>query len=203
MDLDIEDCKNAFKQDLDYYKIDDIIDPCHQKGIWGDLEEGVLSADEFRQIILEDARPGTTAEDIDKAMARILVGIDPYKAELLNRLSQEYDLYMLSNNNAICLPFSSRMFDDAGAPLNKVFRKCFMSCEMKTLKPSPEFYKKVIEEIGGPAEDMVFIDDSLKNVEGAIAVGLPAVHYVPGSNLSALIADVLGDPSVLMEGVGR
>ena len=203
MDLDIEDCKNAFKQDLDYYKIDDIIDPCHQKGIWGDLEEGVLSADEFRQIILEDARPGTTAEDIDKAMARILVGIDPYKAELLNRLSQEYDLYMLSNNNAICLPFSSRMFDDAGAPLNKVFRKCFMSFEMKTLKPSPEFYKKVIEEIGGPAEDMVFIDDSLKNVEGAIAVGLPAVHYVPGSNLSALIADVLGDPSVLMEGVGR
>ena len=38
VDLDIEDCKNAFRTGLDYYEIDDIIDACHQKGIYGDLE---------------------------------------------------------------------------------------------------------------------------------------------------------------------
>ena len=59
VDLDIEDCKRAFKEYLGYDEIDNIIDACHQKGIYGDLEEGTLSAEEFRKIVLEDSRPGS------------------------------------------------------------------------------------------------------------------------------------------------
>ena len=43
---------------------------------------------------------------------------------------------------------------------------------------------------------MLFIDDSMKNVEGAIAAGLPAVHYVPGTDLASLLADTLNDDSL-------
>lgn len=199
VDLDIEGCKDSFRKNLEYHDIDRIIDPCHQKGIWGDLEEGLLEADEFRRIILADSCPGAGPQDVDEAMARILVGISPYKAELLKRMSAGYDLYMLSNNNSICLPYSSAMFTDAGIPLSDIFRKCFFSFEMKALKPSREFYKRVMEEIGGPAENMLFIDDSRTNVDGAVAVGLPAVYYEPGTDLSALLSDVLGDPSLKME----
>lgn len=199
VDLDIEGCKDSFRKNLEYHDIDRIIDPCHQKGIWGDLEEGLLEADEFRRIILADSCPGAGPQDVDEAMARILVGISPYKAELLKRMSAGYDLYMLSNNNSICLPYSSAMFTDAGIPLSDIFRKCFFSFEMKALKPSREFYKRVVEEIGGPAENMLFIDDSRANVDGAVAAGLPAVYYEPGTDLSALLSDVLGDPSLKME----
>lgn len=201
VDLDIEGCKAAFKRDLDYQNIDNIIDPCHQKGIWGDLEEGVLSADEFRSIILADSRPGSTAKNVDEAMSRILVGIAPYKAELLRKMSRSYDLYMLSNNNSICLPYSAAMFAEAGVPLESTFLKCFMSFEMKALKPSYEFYRRVVEELDRPAEDMLFIDDSQVNVDGAVAAGLPAVYYKPGTDLSNLLAEVLEDPSLNMEGV--
>ena len=203
VDLDLEDCKKAFKEDLNYYGIDDILDPCHQKGIWGDLEEGVLSAEDFRKIVLAESRPDATCEDVDKAMWRILSGIAPYKAELLKKLAAKYDLYLLSNNNSICLPCSAGMFDAVGAPLEKVFKKCFYSFEMKALKPSEKFYKAVIKEIGLPGEQMLFIDDSQKNVDGAIAAGLPAVYYQPGTDLSALLADVLSDPSLKMEGEDR
>lgn len=203
VDLDLEDCKRAFKEDLNYYGIDEILDPCHQKGIWGDLEEGMLSAEDFRKIVLADSRPDAQPEDVDKAMWRILSGIAPYKAELLKKLAQKYDLYLLSNNNSICLPCSAGMFDEVGAPLEEVFKKCFYSFEMKALKPSEKFYKAVIEQIGLPGEQMLFIDDSQKNVDGAIAAGLPAVYYQPGTDLSALLADVLSDPSLKMEGEGR
>lgn len=199
VDLDIEGCKDSFRKNLEYHDIDRIIDPCHQKGIWGDLEEGLLEADEFRRIILADSCPGAGPQDVDEAMARILVGISPYKAELLKRMSAGYDLYMLSNNNSICLPYSSAMFTNAGIPLSDIFRKCFFSFEMKALKPSREFYKRVMEEIGGPAENMLFIDDSRTNVDGAVAAGLPAVYYEPGTDLSALLSDVLCDPSLKME----
>ena len=99
------------------------------------------------------------------------------------------------------MPRSRRLFEEAGAPLDKVFRKCFLSYEMKALKPSEAFYKTVVSEIGLPAEQMVFIDDSQKNVDGAIAAGLPAVYYEPGTDLSALMAEVLDDPALKMEGV--
>ena len=201
MDLDIEDCKKAFKESLGYHKIDDIIDACHQKGIYGELEQGLLSGDEFRKIVLAESRPGSKPEDVDKAMYHILVGIAPEKVQLLKDLSAEYDLYLLSNNNPICLPFSKKMFDDAGIPLEKIFRKCYMSFEMKALKPSEAFYKAVMADIGRASEDVIFIDDSQRNVDGAIAAGMPAVYYEPGTDLSALLAEVLEDESLRVEGV--
>lgn len=191
VDLDIEDCKRAFKEDLGYYRIDEIIDPCHQKGIYGDLEEGLISPEEFRNAVLDESRQGALPEDVDKAMWHILVGIEPYKAELLKRLSESYELYMLSNNNGICLPRSREIFADAGVPLDAIFRKCYFSFEMKALKPSEAFYKAVMEDIGLAKEDMLFIDDSQKNVDGALAAGLPAVFYRPGSDLGELLDKVL------------
>lgn len=191
VDLDIEDCKNVFKERLGYYDIDEIIDACHQKGIYGDLEEGTLSADGFRSIVLAGSRPDAVAEDVDEAMSHILVGIEPYKVELLKKLSEKYELYMLSNNNPICIRYSRKMFEDAGIPLESIFRKCYFSYEMKALKPSEAFYRKVVSDIGLPAEQMLFIDDSMKNVEGSVAAGLPAVFYQPGTDLAALLEDVL------------
>ena len=200
VDLDIEDCKKVFREELGYYGIDQIIDACHQKGIYGELEAGSLSADEFRNIVLAEASEGATAADVDHAMSHILVGIAPYKAELLKRMAEKYDLCMLSNNNPICLPYSRKMFEDAGVPLEKVFRKCYMSFEMKSLKPSAEFYKAVMSDIGRPSSEVIFIDDSQKNVDGAVAAGMPAVYYEPGTDLSALLAQVLEDESLRVEG---
>lgn len=191
VDLDIEDCKRAFRSGLGFDGIDDIIDACHQKGIYGDLEEGKLSAEEFRSIVLAGSREGAVEADVDEAMSHILVGIDPYKADLLKRLSEKYELYMLSNNNPICLPYSSKMFSDAGIPLEKIFRKSFFSYEMKALKPSEAFYKAVMKEIGRSSDELLFIDDSQKNVDGAMAAGLPAVYYEPGTDLAELLDRVL------------
>lgn len=201
MDLDVEDCKNAFKQLLGYHKIDELIDPCHQKGIYGDLEEGTMSAEDFRDAVLRDSFPGSRPELVDEAMWHILSGINPYKAELLNRLAGSYDLYLLSNNNPVCMPRSRKLFEQAGVPLDKVFRKCFLSYEMRALKPSEAFYRSVISRIGLPSDQMLFIDDSQKNVDGALAAGLPSVYYEPGTDLSALLAEVLEDPAIKMEGV--
>lgn len=199
IDLDLEKCKDAFKKDLGYENIDNILDPCHQKGIIGEMEEGMIDADTFRKEILAGSRPGVLPEDVDKALWNILSGIQPYKIEMLKRIAASYEVYMLSNNNPICLPYAVRMFEEAGFSMKTDFRKCYMSFEMKALKPSAAFYKAVVADIGLPAEDMLFIDDSRLNVEGAVAAGLPAVYYEPGSDLSALLAEVLGDTSIKVE----
>ena len=55
VDLDVQACKDAFKQGLGYMRIDSLIDACHQKGIYGELEEGMLSAEDFRSAVLSES----------------------------------------------------------------------------------------------------------------------------------------------------
>ncbi|OCC06668.1 HAD family hydrolase [Labrys sp. WJW] len=45
------------------------------------------------------------------------------------------------------------------------------------LKPDPRAYEQVLAELGLPRERCVFVDDQLKNIEGARAVHLPFVHF--------------------------
>lgn len=200
VDLDLEACKKAFKEDLGYERIDEILDACHQKGIFGEMEEGYLTADEFRDAVLKESRIGAVPSDVDKALAKILVGIEPYKVELLRKLSGSFDIYMLSNNNPIVVPIAGEMFAQAGFSMEKGFRKCYISYQMRVLKPSEAFYRSVMEDIALPPESMLFIDDSQINVDGAMAVGLPSLLYKPGSDLAALLADVLGDDSLRQGG---
>ena len=68
------------------------------------------------------------------------------------------------------------------------FKKCYLSYQMKTVKPSEEFYKTVIADIGLPTEEMLFIDDSKANVQASIDAGLPAVWYEPGTDLAQTLA---------------
>ncbi|MFC2252914.1 HAD-IA family hydrolase [Labrys portucalensis] len=45
------------------------------------------------------------------------------------------------------------------------------------LKPDPRAYEQVLAELGIAREACVFVDDQLKNIEGARAVRLPFVHF--------------------------
>lgn len=190
VDLDLDACRNAYKA-FGFDDIDTILDACHQKGVFGDMEEGKISADDFRDYVMARSAPGVTAEQVDKALHQILVGIAPYKIEMLHRLSQKYAIYMLSNNNPIAVPRAREIFREAGFTMEEDFKKCYISYEMKMLKPSEGFYKAVMADIGLPPEEMLFIDDSQRNVDAAMAAGLPALYYKPGDDLAALLEKAL------------
>ena len=191
VDLDLERCKKTFVEEVGYEGIDDIIDACHQKGFYSELEEGLISEDDFRNRILSKARSGATAHDVDRAMWSLLTGIEGYKADLLKRLSFGYDLYLLSNNNGISMVRCREIFRESGIPMDLIFRRQFLSYQMKMLKPSERIYKAVISSVGIPAEEMLFIDDSQANIDAAAAEGMKSVLYTPGTDLKTLVSDAL------------
>lgn len=45
------------------------------------------------------------------------------------------------------------------------------------LKPDPRAYQACLDQLGLPAASCVFVDDQRRNVDGALAVGLPTVHF--------------------------
>jgi FMN phosphatase YigB (HAD superfamily) len=58
-----------------------------------------------------------------------------------------------------------------------------ISAETAVLKPDPRIYAQACERFGYAAADLFFIDDSLKNVEVARALGWDAHHFVDPADL--------------------
>ena len=183
--LDLERGIRAFKEVLGYNRISELLDPSHQKGIYGDFEGGLLSADEFRAEVLKESRPGSRPEDVDRCVRQILLDIKPETAAAVRSVYGRYPLYLLSNNNPIGMPNCLELMEKAG--IGGLYEDMFISSEMKMLKPSPEFYREAVRRIGLPPEEILFIDDSLTNVEAARALGIDARWLEPGMPLAQLL----------------
>ncbi|MCQ2136212.1 MAG: HAD family phosphatase [Bacteroidales bacterium] len=186
IDLNLDACKKAFRQILGFEKIDVILDPCHQKGIYGDMEEGKITTMEFRSKVLAESRPGSTPEMVDACMSALLTGMPQDKVELLKKLGGQYDLYILSNNNEISWARMMKIFVEKEIPLD-IFKDCFISSRMGMLKPDIRIYQMVVEKLGIDPSQILFIDDSMSNVEAAGSLGINAVYYKVGEDLAALI----------------
>jgi putative hydrolase of the HAD superfamily len=191
IDLDYDSCVRAFLDRLGFERIYELLDLYHQKGIYGEMEAGHVTADEFRAEVLRGSRPGAVPADVDRCMAALLKGMDPKKVPLLERLAQKYPLYCLSNNNEISVVRMHEIYEENGLDWQRVFRKEFLSCRMKLLKPSREIFDAAAAEIGFPPAEILFVDDSQRNVDGARSAGWQAALYVQGSDLGECLANYL------------
>lgn len=81
--------------------------------------------------------------------------------------------------------FSAEKFDGERErfPFLKQFGVTVVSGEEKLIKPDPAIYRTLLSRTGLQAERTVFIDDSPKNVDGARAVGMHAIHFTGPSDL--------------------
>ena len=190
VDLDLKRCIRAFREILGFERITELLDASHQKGIYGEMEAGRLSAQRFRECILAESRPGCTGADVDRAMAALLMGVPETTAQVVKDLSARYPLYLLSNNNPISMARTYELFRGVGIHPETAFRGQFISCEMKLMKPTQECYREVQRRIGLPAGEILFVDDNQTNVDAALQAGWQARYYEPGTSLQSLLADL-------------
>ncbi len=64
-----------------------------------------------------------------------------------------------------------------------MFGGVVVSGKEKMKKPSAAFYKIIIERYRLDPSKTIFIDDSLRNVKGAEAVGITGIHFHNPSQL--------------------
>lgn len=93
--------------------------------------------------------------------------------EIMKELKQAgYPLYGLSNWSAETFPYARQkhnFFD--------LFDDMVISGEVGHVKPHPEIFQILLDRIGRHAEECLFIDDSLANIEQAQDMGFVTVHF--------------------------
>ena len=178
IDLDKELCMRNFRDIAGFDNIRSYLDIYHQKGFIGAFEEGTYTEEVFYEHCLKHCAPGTTPEQVAYCLESLLVRVNPHLSCRLQDLSSRFDLYVLSNNNPICTRRFYHLMEEAG--LLGYFRDMFFSYRLGMLKPSPGIYRALISKVGCRPDEILFVDDSTANVEGAVDVGINAVLYEDG-----------------------
>ncbi|MBY0284774.1 MAG: HAD-IA family hydrolase [Sphingomonas sp.] len=70
------------------------------------------------------------------------------------------------------------------------FRDIVVSGDEKLMKPDPAIYTLALERFGLQAEEAMFVDDNVANVEAAAAMGIAAHHFVGAESLRSDLATV-------------
>ena len=92
-------------------------------------------------------------------------------------------LYAISNFNQDKFRETLERFAFLG-----VFRDIVVSGDERILKPDPAIYRLRLDRNSLAASSCVFIDDSEKNVRGAEAVGMKAIHFTTPDALRTELA---------------
>ena len=103
-----------------------------------------------------------------------ITGAIPDTVDILRKIKQsnKHRLYALTNWSAETFPWALDNF-----AFLHWFEGIVVSGVEKTRKPFPEFYHILFSRYAINPSRALFIDDNIKNVEGARNVGLPAIHF--------------------------
>jgi 2-haloacid dehalogenase len=85
---------------------------------------------------------------------------------------KKYKVLALTNWSAETFPIAQQRYDFLGW-----FDGIVMSGAEKTRKPFPEFYRILLDRYTVDPTRALFIDDSARNIEGGLALGIPGVLF--------------------------
>jgi 2-haloacid dehalogenase len=73
-------------------------------------------------------------------------------------------------------------------PFLRKFDVAVISGHEGVAKPDRRIFEILVERVGRPASELLFIDDSPRNVEAARAFGIDTIHYTPDVDLARELA---------------
>ena len=101
------------------------------------------------------------------------------------KASGKYKTYALTN-------WQAGLFDIALVRYNFLhwFDGRVVSGEEKMRKPSPEFYQLLLNRYNVKTEEALFIDDNLRNIKAAEALGIRCIHFQMAAQLKIELANL-------------
>lgn len=152
------------------------------------FEIGEISPEVFYERFRKLAGMQLTDEQIKEAWNALLLDFPEERIEWLEQISKRYKVFLLSNTNQIHYDEFTRRFEEqiGKKHFNEYFIKAYYSHELKLRKPLKQAFQFVLKNEHLKAEETLFIDDSLANVEAANSVGLQTIHLVPPQTILEL-----------------
>ena len=140
-------------------------------------EKGEIDNATFRDTIREMSTMALEDEVIDKAWNAMILDLPHNRIDLLKKLKNSYNIYLLSNTNTIHMECVNNVRAVAGIiSFDQIFHQDYYSHLMGKRKPDSEIFDQVLEDNNLSAEETLFLDDNYDNIKGASNLGINTLH---------------------------
>jgi glucose-1-phosphatase len=186
-DIDYHRPVQAFAQ-LGYGGFEQMYSQAAANPLFEQLETGHISNEAFLQQMAALAPQMVTHQQIEQAWNSILLGFRLPSMQYLPPLQQQYQLYLLSNTNAIHLiQIQALCREQTGQnSLDDFFNKAWYSNRVGLRKPNEDIYQFVLQDGGLRAQETLFIDDSAQNIATAEKLGIHVHLLKPDERIEGL-----------------
>ena len=149
------------------------LDAFEQKGIFGDLESGRITAEDFRRELSLLVGRELSMDDCYQAWHGYVDHVPKRNLEaILSLRARGYKVCLLSNTNPFMMQWADNDFDGEGHPIGYFFDAMYLSYECQTMKPRREIFEMMLKGQQAQPEETLFVDDGPRNVEAAKALGM-------------------------------
>ena len=166
-----------------------------QQGIFGELENGLITDEEFRQELIRMVGHDVTHDQCAYAWQGYAKEVPSRNLDALIRLRQMgYRLILLSNTNPYMMEWvGSDAFDGRGHSVSHYFDALYLSYQMKLMKPSEEIFRRMLMSEQMLPSECLFIDDGARNVAAASQIGMHTLCPENGADWTATLFEFLNE----------
>jgi putative hydrolase of the HAD superfamily len=176
--------KDAFVN-LGIKNFDELFSQHHANDLFEDLETGKISEQTFYNLFRKEANIDLSDNQIKTAWNALLGSFPLERLDWLKNIKHHYKVYLFSNTNQIHYDAFMKIYEEENGKndFNAHFIKAYYSQNIGLRKPYPASFLHIINEQNLVPDETLFIDDTIKNIEGAKAVGLQTIHLVAPQTL--------------------
>lgn len=147
------------------------------------FERGQTEPGRFAEDLIAEWKIGLGPDEMLAAFAGWVMGPFPGALDLLARLRGRATVALLTNCNAVHWDRLGEIRDRAD--------HVFSSHHLGLVKPDPRIFARVVAELGCPAGEIGFFDDSIQNVDAARKAGMRGWHTVGFEALETALATLV------------
>ena len=173
--------------------VEDYLNPYTQTDIFGDIEEGKISAEQFRAKLSELIGKEVTYEECKFAWLGYRQDVPLRNLDILRKLkAQGYKLILLSNTNPFMMSWGlSGEFDGNGNSLESYFDSLYLSYKLGVMKPNKKIFQYIIDNEKIQPSESLFIDDGERNINAARLLGFKTLCPINGEDWTKELIEIL------------
>lgn len=179
--------------DLGLSDADKYLDAYTQMGIFGELEGGLITEEQYRQQLSQLVGRQLTFDECQHAWLGYRGERAPEKLQKIQQLRQQgYRVVLTSNTNPYMMEWAENGdFDNQGHGIGHYFDAIYCSFRLRAMKPSFEFFTRILQTEKVLPEDVLFIDDGPRNVAAASQMGIRTMLAENGADWTRQIDQFL------------
>ncbi|MBN2669727.1 MAG: HAD family phosphatase [Bacteroidales bacterium] len=150
-----------------------------QNNFFDDFEKGLIPPEALYSMVRASSNSLLDNAVVEKAWNALLLDIPKYRIDILLALKDRTRTCLLSNTNLIHYnSYRSELERIHGfQSFNQIFHKAYFSHEIHCRKPDAIAYQYVLQQENIKPEQVIFFDDTQKNIDAAKQLGIQAVLW--------------------------